>query len=77
MSGTFFQVRGLDRTDIVRCLYCSIFSSLGGSPANNGDGHNGHNGQRYREDFGVKVLGKVVLLAHSMGDRRLDGSITC
>eukprot|EP00957_Ditylum_brightwellii_P149080 11351540-Ditylum_brightwellii.AAC.1 len=51
-----------------------LLLGLGGSPVDDGDGHNG---QRDREDFGVKVLGEVVLLAHGAGGGRLDGSITC
>eukprot|EP00957_Ditylum_brightwellii_P093133 7090484-Ditylum_brightwellii.AAC.1 len=44
------------------------------SPVDNGEGHIR---QRDRDDFSVKVLGEVVLLAYDMGGGRLDGSITC
>eukprot|EP00957_Ditylum_brightwellii_P060183 4571295-Ditylum_brightwellii.AAC.1 len=60
--------------DIMRCLCWSIVVSFGGSPTDDGDGCNR---RRDRDDFGVKVLGEVVLLAHGTGGGRLDGSITC
>eukprot|EP00957_Ditylum_brightwellii_P160996 12256955-Ditylum_brightwellii.AAC.1 len=58
--------------DIMQCHHWSIIVGLGGSPVNNGDRCNW---QRDREDFIVKVLGEVVLVAHSMGGGRLDDSI--
>eukprot|EP00957_Ditylum_brightwellii_P073383 5577031-Ditylum_brightwellii.AAC.1 len=58
----------------MRCLHQSIGNSLGGSPV---DDRSGRDGWRDRENFGVKVLSEVVLLAHGTGGGRLDGSITC
>eukprot|EP00957_Ditylum_brightwellii_P090251 6873539-Ditylum_brightwellii.AAC.1 len=50
----------------------SIIVGNGGIPVDDGDGDNG---RRNREDFSIKVLSEVVLLAHGTEGERFDGSI--